>query len=98
MKIISYLLPLGQLFYHSAALVNSCAWCPFILTTDTSDVGLGAILSQLQEGVEAPILVKYQGRKELLSNRAGVSCNLLGSKHLSSFIGGSEIRGLNFSG
>jgi hypothetical protein len=28
---------------------------PFILTTDASTVGLGAILSQVQEGIERPI-------------------------------------------
>jgi len=28
---------------------------PFILTTDASTVGLGAVLSQVQEGIERPI-------------------------------------------
>jgi hypothetical protein len=29
---------------------------PFILTTDASTVGLGAVLSQVQEGIDRPIL------------------------------------------
>ena len=28
---------------------------PFILTTDASRIGLGAVLSQVQEGIERPI-------------------------------------------
>ncbi len=35
--------------------------CPFLLQTDASDSGLGAVLSQLQEGEEHPVL--YISRK-----------------------------------
>ncbi len=35
--------------------------CPFLLQTDASDTGLGAILSQIQEGEEHPVL--YISRK-----------------------------------
>ncbi len=35
--------------------------CPFLLQTDASDTGLGAVLSQVQEGEEHPIL--YISRK-----------------------------------
>ncbi len=35
--------------------------CPFLLQTDASDMGLGAVLSQIQEGEEHPLL--YISRK-----------------------------------
>ncbi len=35
--------------------------CPFLLQTDASDTGLGAILSQIQEGEEHPLI--YISRK-----------------------------------
>ncbi len=35
--------------------------CPFLLQTDASDTGLGAVLSQIQEGEEHPVL--YISRK-----------------------------------
>ncbi len=35
--------------------------CPFLLQTDTSDTGLGAVLSQIQDGEEHPVI--YISRK-----------------------------------
>ncbi|KAL0192714.1 hypothetical protein M9458_011010, partial [Cirrhinus mrigala] len=41
--------------------------CPFLLLTDASDTGLGAVLSQVQEGEEHPIL--YISRKMIPAKR-----------------------------
>ncbi len=41
--------------------------CPFLLQTDASDMGLGAILSQIQKGEEHPVI--YISRKLTLAER-----------------------------
>lgn len=41
--------------------------CPFLLQKDASDMGLGAVLSQIQEGEEHPVI--YISRKLTLTER-----------------------------
>lgn len=52
---------LKQVLSSSPVLHAPDFGCPFILQTDASDVGLGAILSQVQGGEEHPVV--YISRK-----------------------------------
>ncbi len=73
--------------------------CPFLLQTDASETGLGAVLSQVQEGEEHPCLVYQQetdqGREKLRHRGEGGSGDKVGSPGAALLPVGPEIHPVN---
>ncbi|KAL0173946.1 hypothetical protein M9458_029914, partial [Cirrhinus mrigala] len=55
--------------------------CPFLLQTDASDTGLGAVLSQIQEGEEHPIVYISRKLSQAERNYAAVEKEALAIKY-----------------